>query len=166
MNLPLLSKKDKLLFPIVRVDDRLLHGQVVVGWGQTLGLKPVLLASDRVSKDPALCTTYRGLIPEELCGDVRSLSDVAEQWIRGDFKGTRAMVVVESPVDALKLVKLGVPLKSLTLGGLHYREGREELLPYLFLSDWERTTLTELKKHGVKIVCQDLPVAKPIPYEE
>jgi mannose/fructose/N-acetylgalactosamine-specific phosphotransferase system component IIB len=69
-------------------------------------------------------------------------------------------------VDALKLMRLGAPIKVLTLGGLHFREGREELLPYVFLSEWDRTTLQELLNLGVKIQCQDLPTSTPIPYEE
>jgi mannose/fructose/N-acetylgalactosamine-specific phosphotransferase system component IIB len=165
MNFDLLRKKERLVFPIVRVDDRLLHGQVIIGWGQTLELAPVLLVSDRVVKDPAMVKMFRQLIPEELKGDVISLSDAAERWKRGDFKDQKPMLVVEAPVDALKLVRLGAPMKALTLGGLHFREGREELLPYLFLSEWDRTTLLELKNLGVKIRCQDLPSSKPVPFE-
>lgn len=166
MNLPLISKKNKLTFPIVRVDDRLLHGQVIVGWGQTLGLSPIVLASDRVCKDPALCRTYRELVPEELRAEVLPLAETADRWKNGDYKKARAMLIVESPVDVLKLVNFGAPVRTITLGGLHYREGREEFLPYIFLSDWESKTLSELRKLGIRIVCQDLPVSKPFPYEE
>jgi mannose/fructose/N-acetylgalactosamine-specific phosphotransferase system component IIB len=166
LNLEILRKKDRLAFPIVRVDDRLLHGQVIVGWGQALGLSPVLLVSDRVCKDPMMCRMFRQLVPEEQQGDVISLVEAAERWKRGDFKNKKPLLVVEAPVDALKLVRLGAPLKVLTLGGLHFREGREELLPYLYLSEWDRTTLEELRNLGVKILCQDLPATKPVPFEE
>jgi len=166
MSLTFLRRKDRLVFPLVRVDDRLLHGQVIVGWGQTLQLCPVLLVSDRVSRDRAMSQTFRQIIPEEQKGDVISLTEAAQRWQRGDFKGTRAMLVVEAPVDALKLLRLGAQFKELVLGGLHFREGREELLPYLYLSEWDRTTLEELRNLGVKIRCQDLPATKPVPYEE
>jgi len=166
MNLNLLPRKKRLIFPIVRVDDRLLHGQVIVGWGQALNLSPVLLVSDRVARDEALAQTFRQLVPEEQQGDVITLVDAVEKWTRGDFKKTRALLVVEAPVDALKLVRLGVPMKLLTIGGLHYREDRDEILPYVYLSDWDRTTLQELRNLGVKIQCQDLPGTTPVPYEE
>lgn len=166
MNIPWFRRKDSLVFPIVRVDDRLLHGQVVVGWGQALDLAPMVLVSDRVAKDPELSQTFRRLVPPEQQGDVITVSEAAELWLRGDYKNKRAMLVIEAPVDALKMVRLGVPMKVLTLGGLHFREGREELLPYIFLSDWDRTTLQELRGLGVLIRCQDLPASKSIPYEE
>jgi mannose/fructose/N-acetylgalactosamine-specific phosphotransferase system component IIB len=166
MTLPWFRRGSSLLFPIVRVDDRLLHGQVVVGWAQTLGIAPLLLVSDRVAKDEELSLTFRRLIPAEQQGDVLTVNDVAERWLRGEFKGLRAMLVIETPVDALKMVRLGVPIKVITLGGLHFREGRDEFLPYVFLSDWDHTTLQELRALGVRIQCQDLPTSKPIPYGE
>lgn len=166
MSLPWFRRENRLIFPVVRVDDRLLHGQVVVGWGQTLGVAPLLLVSDRVVKDEELSLTFRQLIPAEQRGEVIAVSDAAERWVRGEFKNGRAMLVIETPVDALKMVRLGVPMKVLTLGGLHFREGREEFLPYVFLSDWDRTTLQELRGLGVRIHCQDLPTSKPIPYGE
>ena len=166
MSLPWFRRENRLIFPVVRVDDRLLHGQVVVGWGQTLGIAPLLLVSDRVVKDEELSLTFRQLIPAEQRGEVIAVSDAAERWVRGEFKNARAMLVIETPVDALKMVRLGVPMKVLTLGGLHFREGREEFLPYVFLSGWDSTTLQELRTLGVRIQCQDLPTSKPIPYGE
>jgi mannose/fructose/N-acetylgalactosamine-specific phosphotransferase system component IIB len=166
MNLPFLHRKEKFVFPIVRVDDRLLHGQVIVGWGTALSVCPLLLVSDRVAKDAELAHTFRQLIPDEQEGGVVTLSDAAERWLRGDFNAKHAMLVVETPVDALRLVRLGVPMKVLTLGGLHFREGREEVLPYIFLSEWDRTTIRELQNLGVKVICQDLPTSKPVPCEE
>jgi mannose/fructose/N-acetylgalactosamine-specific phosphotransferase system component IIB len=166
MNIPLLHRKDRFVFPMVRVDDRLLHGQVIIGWGQSLALHPVLLVSDRVAKDASLSNTFRQLIPGEQNGDVITLNDAAERWNRGDFKDSRALLVVETPVDALRMVRLGAAMKVLILGGLHFREGRDEVLPYVYLSDWDRTTLHELQELGVKIHSQDLPTSKPVPFED
>lgn len=166
MNLSLFRRANRLPFPIVRVDDRLVHGQVVVGWGQALQIRPLLVVSDRVAADPSLASTLRQLIPEEQQGDVVPLTEAAERWQSGAFQKTHAMLVVETPIDALKLVRLGAPLKTLVLGGLHFREGRDEFLPYIFLSDWDRTTLRELRTLGVKIHCQDLPTSKPVAYED
>jgi PTS system mannose-specific IIB component len=165
MNLNLLRKNTRISFPLVRVDDRLLHGQVIVGWGQSIGICPMLLVSDRVTKDTPLAQTLRQIVPEEQQGDVITLEEAAERWKRGDFKKTRAMLVLETPVDALRLIKLGFPMKSLTLGGLHYREDREEFLPYIFLSEWDFVTLEEIMKEGVRVFCQDLPATKPVPFK-
>jgi len=162
----LLRRKKKLVFPLVRVDDRLLHGQVIVGWVEALHLNPVLVACDRVLRDPHLADTLRSLIPPGIVGDIVSLEAVAEMWQDGELKNGRPMIVLEHPVDALKLIRSGAPMKTLTLGGMHFREDRIEFLPYIFVSEWDRVTLREIRQAGVTIFCQDLPATKPVPLNE
>ena len=162
-NFPWQSKK--LQFPLVRIDDRLLHGQVVVGWGQQLPLSRFVLASDRLGRDAAYNSALENLIPRDMSATALSLSEAAKRWKQEEFAGQGTMVVLESTGDALKLFKQGAPLKTLTLGGIHFREGSEEYLPYIFLSRWDRLALEELINNGVRVVCQDLPTTKPTPYK-
>lgn len=157
-------KKDKLQFPLVRIDDRLLHGQVIVGWGSQLSLTKFVLASDRVKSDAAYASALTSIVPPEFGVTVETLTNVAAAWNAKEYNDGRIMIVLESTGDALKLVKSGAPLKRLVLGGIHFREGKEEFLPYIFLSRWDRIALTELLNLGVRIACQDLPATKPIPY--
>jgi PTS system mannose-specific IIB component len=164
MKLPFPWKKDKLQFPMVRVDDRLLHGQVIVGWGHQFELTRLIVASDRIKKDQTYVSALRSLVPSELEASVESLQTTAAHWREKHYDGERAMIVLESTGDVLKLLKAGAPLKQIMLGGLHFREGSEEFLPYIFLSRWDRVALKELMSHGVRIVCQDLPASKPTPY--
>jgi PTS system mannose-specific IIB component len=164
MKLTLPWNKERLRFPLVRVDDRLLHGQVVVGWGQQFGLERLILVSDRVRNDAAYASAMKSLAPPELKVEVMSLSEAAPLWESKEFVKSRTMLVLETTGDALKLHKQGVPLKLLIIGGLHFRETSEEFLPYVFLSRWDRIALDELTGQGVRVVCQDLPTAKPVPY--
>jgi PTS system mannose-specific IIB component len=162
----LLPRKKKLVFPLVRVDDRLLHGQVIVGWVQALHLNPVYVACDRILREPALARALRSLIPPGTSGDIITLETAAEIWQNGELKNSRPLLVLEHPVDALKLIRLGAPMKTLTLGGMHFREERVEFLSYIFISEWDRVTLHEIRQAGVNIFCQDLPATKPVPLSE
>jgi mannose/fructose/N-acetylgalactosamine-specific phosphotransferase system component IIB len=149
---------------MVRVDDRLLHGQVIVGWGHQFELNRLIVASDRIKQDQAYVAAVRSLVPTEIEASVETLQSAADQWRDKSLSESRAMIVLESTGDALKLMTAGAPLKQITLGGLHFREESEELLPYIYLSRWDRVALKELMDHGVRIVCQDLPASKPVPY--
>ncbi len=157
-------RKKGLTFPLVRVDDRLLHGQIVVGWAQALHLNQLVVASDRVVSDSVLAGTIRALIPSEMKGDVVKLQTAADEWRKGELNHSRSMILLEHPVDALKLIRLGAPMKVLTLGGMHFREDRREYLPYIYLSDWDEAALREIRQAGVAIFCQDLPATRPVPY--
>lgn len=164
MFLKLALRNKGLVFPLVRVDDRLLHGQVIVGWAQALHLDRLIVASDRVLRDPVLAETMRALIPPEMKGDVVSLETAARKWRQGELNRSRSMIVLEHPVGALKLIRSGAPMKALILGGMHFREDRREYLPYIFLSEWDRAALREILQAGVVVVCRDLPTTRPVPY--
>jgi len=166
MKLSLPWRRSRAEYPLVRVDDRLLHGQVVVGWVQGASLTHLILVSDRVIADAQLSAAIRSLVPEEIRVDVVGVSDGAARWQAGEFSEAPSMIVVESPGDVLKMKKEGAPVRQLVLGGLHFRDGATEILPYVFVSRWDRLALAELQKSGVRIVCQDLPATAPVPYQE
>lgn len=162
ISLPWLRKK--AVYPIVRIDDRLLHGQVVVGWGQQLGLEWIILASDRVAESPTMVAAMKAGAPLEIQADVFDLEETARRYSSGEFAAKKSMLVFESPGDLLKLIHKGVSMKQVHIGGLHFREGAEELLPYVFLSNWDRMALDEMTKRGIRVTCQDLPGNHPLVY--
>jgi len=74
-----------------------------------------------------------------------------------EFVDEQVLVLLESAEDAFKFVNAGVPLKEVNVGGLHYREGAIELLPFVFVTPEERTYLRELVKRGITLSAQDVP---------
>ncbi len=71
------------------------------------------------------------------------------------------MILFESVKDVHTVVEMGVSLKEINIGGLHYREGAHELLPYVFLTDEDKTYLRELVKRSVTLLAQDIPGNNP-----
>ena len=144
------------VLPIIRVDDRLIHSQVVVGWGEKLNLHRIILASDRVFKDDMLTELYSSLIPPEIEGVVLRY-DYVENFLRNKPVSGRQMIVVEFPDDAMRLIEFGVKTSKIVIGGLHFIEGSHRLLSYLFIDEDRKQSLFKLLDSGLPIVCQDLP---------
>jgi PTS system mannose-specific IIB component len=162
ISMPWNRKKSE--FPIIRIDDRLLHGQVVVAWAGTLGLDWLILANDRVAENKSLASAIKAGVSPEIRVDVVTFDQAVEALMNGEYAQKKSMLVLESPGDALRLLHKGVALKKLHIGGLHFREESEELLSYVFLSNWDRMALDEMLERGVRITCQDLPSTTPVAY--
>jgi len=162
ISLPWSRKKSE--YPIIRIDDRLLHGQVVVGWVNALALDRLIVANDRLISDVGLCAALKAGAPPDVQVDIMDLDGAVSGMMSGDFASGKSMLVLESPGDVLKLLHKGVTLKRLHIGGLHFREGSDELLPYVYLSNWDRMALDEMIERGVRISCQDLPTTTPVAY--
>jgi PTS system mannose-specific IIB component/fructoselysine and glucoselysine-specific PTS system IIB component len=148
--------------PLVRVDDRLLHGQVVVGWGRALGVDRIVLVDDAIAESAWEQDLYRYGVPERVGVEFVTVARAAERlaaW-RADEAVT---VLVLGSVEALVRLCAAADVAAANLGGLHHRPERRERLPYVFLSDAEADALARLAEDGVAITAQDVPTTRPVP---
>ncbi len=147
--------------PVLRIDDRLIHGQVVVGWGERLGFRRIILAHNESAENEDLRQLYRSLMPPEINGLILSLENTIKYLSETELHG-KTMIVTETVEDALTLVKSGLEVENIVIGGLHHRPGSREILPYVFLDSERCHKLRELLKLDYNIVCQDLPDNTPL----
>ncbi len=149
------GRRRYLLF---RVDDRLLHGQVVLGWGSPLGARAFLLADDRLAADPGAALLYEAMAPEGSVVRIASLDAVGREAgsESAPLDPARTILVVRSLHSAARLIQAGVS-GPLNLGGIHLRPGAREVLPYLFLTPEDVTILRTLAAGGDEVYAQDLP---------
>ncbi|HEC79216.1 MAG TPA: PTS mannose/fructose/sorbose transporter subunit IIB [candidate division WOR-3 bacterium] len=145
---------------ILRVDDRLIHGQVVAGWARPLGIRVLILVSDRVCKDEWTCNAYKLAIPEGIdffcVGINKSIAVINKQ------NNKNIMVIVESVREAYDLLKKGLKVKEVNIGGLGYREGTREIAPYIYLSPEDIDAVVGLFQMGVRVIGKQLPNSSTI----
>jgi D-glucosaminate PTS system EIIB component len=150
----------------LRVDDRLIHGQVVVGWGQALSPHRIILADDAIAQDAWEAELYRAAVPDDVEVDFVSVANVAEQFASLDKAKDRTIVIVRDVDTLIRLGDLAHAVRAVNLGGLHRAGERIERLPYLYLTEAELTQLKRLERQGIEITAQDLPNAMPVTLSE
>jgi mannose/fructose/N-acetylgalactosamine-specific phosphotransferase system component IIB len=146
---------------LVRIDDRLIHGQVVLGWARALKPDRILVANDRIAKNSWERKFYTSSVPSHIKVSFLGLEETARQLLNNLFKNESVMILIESVGDLYSIVELGVTLNEVNVGGLHYHEGAHEVLPYVFLTDEDKAFLRELVKRGVTLLAQDVPGNTP-----
>src|SRR5262245_45050658 len=109
---------------LVRIDDRLVHGQVVEGWLKALRVNHIVVASDLVEADETQKALYLLAVPHGVELSCLKVAEAAKAWKANEWKKDRVLVLVSTPDEALKLSEAGAPITSVNLGGLHYRNGR------------------------------------------
>ena len=151
---------------LYRIDDRLIHGQVVVGWGQRMGVEFIVLVDDGVRANIWEQELYRMGVPaavDVVFATVAEAAAHAPEWERDPRKG----ILLTGDVDTMVALCAAVPeVRKVNVGGIHARDGRTERLRYVFLGDGEAAQLKALAGRGVEVTAQDLPTAKPVPIEE
>lgn len=142
---------------LARIDDRLIHGQVVLGWVPVVKPDRIVVACNRVAASDWERRFYASCVPPEVRTSFFSVDEAAQQIASEPFHQEQLLVLFESAEDVWKLVNAGIELKEVNVGGLHYREGSIELLPFVFVTPEERTYLRELVKRGITLSAQDVP---------
>ena len=148
---------------LYRVDDRLVHGQVILGWGRPMGIDFILLVDDQVRESPWEQDLYRMGVPAGIEVIFASGAEAAIAVPRYNEDSRRGIVLAGEIGTITALRRAGVAIPGLNLGGIHHKPGRIERLPYLYLTDEEVKELEALQESGVEVSAQDLPTANPVP---
>jgi mannose/fructose/N-acetylgalactosamine-specific phosphotransferase system component IIB len=142
---------------LFRIDDRLIHAQVVVGWARRLGPDRIVLADDPVSAGDWEKELYTNAAEPDYKATVLSLAGAAEQICGGVFDSEKIFLLVRGPAEALAMIEMGMETKEINVGGLHFREGREKITENVWVDEKERRILREIVKRGIILDSRALP---------
>ncbi|MFC1477795.1 PTS system mannose/fructose/N-acetylgalactosamine-transporter subunit IIB [candidate division KSB1 bacterium] len=145
---------------LIRIDDRLIHGQVTVGWGSYLNPDRILLVSDEIAKNEWEKELYESCVPFDIAVSILPVKEAANALVNNSFANERVILLVESPDIISALMKEGAEFQQINIGGLHYQEHKKKILPYVYLSEQDIKEFSYIKAHNVDLICQDLPQAK------
>lgn len=151
---------------LYRIDDRLIHGQVVVGWGQPLDLRFIVLVDDEVAASDWEQELYRMGVPPDMDVYFDAVDAAAANLSRYQDDERRGILLTGDIETMTRLVDATDSIRRVTVGGIHHRPGRTQRLRYVFLSPDEESRLRDLARRGIEVTAQDVPAARPIPLDE
>lgn len=142
----------------LRVDDRLVHGQVLYGWGKQWPASEIWLVDNDVASDEAERGLYEELIQSHWNGGVVDLQRAIS--MEPVAAGNRLLVVRDVPT-ALSLLSGGVQIDQFMLANVATGKGRSQFADHVFLTDEEVESLRSLRTEGLIVVIHDLPTDEP-----
>lgn len=148
---------------VYRIDDRLVHGQVVVGWGQPLELAFIVLVDDEVAASAWEQDLYRMGVPPEMQLYFESVEGARARLAEYQQMAAPGLLLTGGTATMRALVEGGAAIPRVNLGGVHHRAERAPRLRYVFLTPGEEADLTAMAARGVEVTAQDLPSASQVP---
>ena len=145
--------------PIVlsRIDDRLIHGQVVEGWLRKIRVNYIIVVSDEVAGDKMQQTLLGMAAPSDVRVSSFSIEDAGTKLVSDQFSDESIMLLFSCPGDVLRLLKTGVKLSSVNVGGMHYSTGKKQILRNLSVDEDDIKVFYEIDKLGVELEGRILP---------
>ncbi|VDG18054.1 PTS mannose transporter subunit IIAB [Lactobacillus sp.] [Lactiplantibacillus mudanjiangensis] len=152
------GRPGKFEYVLARIDSRLLHGQVATAWSKTVNPTRIIVVSDNVAKDNLRTQMIIQAAPNGVKAHVIPIDQMIK--IAKDdkhFGGQKALLLFETPQDALKAIKGGVPLDTLNIGSMAHSVGKVQPNKVLAFDQDDIDTYKELEKMGVKMDVRKVP---------
>ena len=142
---------------LVRIDDRLIHGQVVVGWRQALKPERILLCSDEVATTEWQKTIYLSAVPPDLKASVLTIRETIQALQNNRFQDERVILLVDSPGAIVELANANIEIKEVNIGGMHFRPGKNQITPFIFVDQNDIENFRILHDKGIELEGRDVP---------
>ena len=142
---------------LLRIDDRLIHGQVVEGWVPYLKVDLVVVVSDSAAEDEVQSALMKMALPPAVGLLIVRVDEAPAALSSPQMAARRALVLVPGPTEALALIEKGLNVDRINVGGLHYTVGKVQLGRALFLDEKDKAALRALAARGVRLEGRSLP---------
>jgi mannose/fructose/N-acetylgalactosamine-specific phosphotransferase system component IIB len=149
---------------LVRIDDRLIHGQVVAVWLRALGAKRIVIVDDATARDEFLREVLTLAAPQGVPVEVCDVAGGAARLTQLAATPEPVFVLVRSPQTVLALRRAGVPIEVVDLGGMGSGPGRQRLHKTISVSPDDIRALRELEQLGTRVEVQIVADDRPIPF--
>ena len=144
---------------LVRIDDRLIHGQVVTTWVKQKKIEQILIINDEIANDQVQKSVFNMMAPPDVLVKTFTVDRFVEVYQKANIKRT-TLILLTNSIDALRLVNGGVKFDTLNLGGMKNKAGRTQYTKAVSLSLEEFQALKDIREQGVNVEFQMIPSDK------
>lgn len=141
----------------LRIDDRLIHGQVIVGWLPEIKPENLVVVNDNVAEDAMRQDLMSLSVPPDVELEFYSTSDISDEDVNES-----SFILVSSPKDAWECLQKGIKPERFNVGGMHSKDGKEEIFEALHVDDEDRKYFDLIIKSGVEPIFQPTPQNQPM----
>lgn len=151
---------------LLRVDNRLIHGQVTAFWVRSLSCNRAVIIDDAIPGDKFMRKILMMAMPESTKLSIYSCEEAVKEWNENQFGSGKVMVIFKDIKGAQKALNAGFEFTELQIGGISPASGSRQVLGPIYLSEEEAFILNELDKAGVAITFQVLAEQQPVAWSD
>ncbi len=141
---------------IFRIDDRLIHGQVITAWIAYADAKAIIVADDNAAKDEFQQSLLKMATPNSIKLNILSIKDTIE-LLKTDTSSTKALLLVRTPQGAYDILESGIKINSINIGNLNMKKDKIKILGNFWVTREDVDYLHKINEKGVKLEVRAVP---------
>jgi len=142
---------------LTRIDDRLIHGQVVVGWANALKANHIIVVSDDIVKNDMQKFLFRMATPTEINLSILNIDEAAAKIKNREFDNDNAIVLVKTPEDIYRVLAAGGRVGEVNVGGMHFSESKVQLFDAVFVDPHDIEMFEKISALKVELEVRMVP---------
>ena len=146
---------------LVRVDSRLIHGQVITKWMKQTNANRIAVIDDKLAKDPFMSKIYIMAAPPGVKVQMLTVDEAVASWGRDQMGTGNILILFKDLPTVMEAWKEGFPIKKLQVGGLGGAPGRKAVFQNITLSQQDAEDLKSMQQGGVDVIFQTIPEDNP-----
>jgi mannose/fructose/N-acetylgalactosamine-specific phosphotransferase system component IIB len=152
--------------PVVhlRVDNRLIHGQIMIAWSRKIKLDHIIVTNDKVAADPMQQTLLKAVAPQGRKVSVLSVKDCADYCRSPAAEKESIFVIAKTPEDVLGLMEAGMDIKEFNLGNAAYEPNTRKVSKTVYLTEPAAMAIKKLHDMGLRITSRMIPSEPDVEY--
>lgn len=148
---PLPSQQGVMQLGLVRIDDRLIHGQVATRWTKETRVTRIIVVSDEVAADEVRKTLLKQVAPPGVTAHVVDVAKMLRVYANPNYAGERVMLLFTNPSDVLRVVEGGMAIQTVNIGGMAYRQGKTMVTNAVSVDQQDIDAFTQLAAKGIEL---------------
>ena len=148
---PLPSQQGVMQLGLVRIDDRLIHGQVATRWTKETRVTRIIVVSDEVAADEVRKTLLKQVAPPGVTAHVVDVAKMLRVYANPNYAGERVMLLFTNPSDVLRVVEGGMKIQTVNIGGMAYRQGKTMVTNAVSVDQQDIDAFTQLAEKGIEL---------------
>lgn len=136
---------------LARIDDRLIHGQVVIVWVKAVGANKIIACSDEAAADQLRRTLLLQMAPPGTKAYVLPVDKAIEVYKNPKYDEFKTIFLFTNPTDVLRMVEEGVDIRSVNVGGMCYKDGKVLITGAVSVSKTDVEAFRKLHERGIEL---------------
>ena len=146
-----MGPNDYMVLGLVRIDDRLIHGQVATRWTKETNVTRIIVVSDEVAADTVRKTLLTQVAPPGVTAHVVDVDKMIRVYNNPKYAGDRVMLLFTNPTDVERLVEAGVKITSVNIGGMAFRQGKTQVNNAISIDAKDIEAFNKLNARGIEL---------------
>ncbi|WMC19648.1 MAG: PTS mannose transporter subunit IIAB [Enterobacteriaceae bacterium PC38] len=142
---------------LTRIDDRLIHGQIVTRWVKEIYVNRIIVINDEINNDNIRKTLLTQISPPGITSHVISINKFIRVWNNPKYFNDNVMLLFTNPNDILKVIKKGIKIKTINIGGMSYKKGKKQITNAISINEIDIKAFKELNNLCIELEIRKVP---------